>query len=123
MDVETALALASAAAGGAATEAGRHAWESLVALVRRATGRGGAEDPAVPDGADGTEDPEAVTGRIVHLARTDEDFADRLCRWAETHRAALRIDGGQVHNTVSGSATVHGPVVQTGEIHGGITFN
>ncbi|PJE99527.1 hypothetical protein CUT44_03140 [Streptomyces carminius] len=141
MDVETALALATAAAsaavGGAATEAARRAWESLADLVRRATGRGaadgadgGAEDDA-PDDAVLPADPEALTGRIVRLARTDEEFADRLCRWAATHgdgvRADVRLTGTDrsrtVHNTVSGGATVGGPVVQADEIHGGITFN
>ncbi|MEE1942165.1 hypothetical protein V1L54_22655 [Streptomyces sp. TRM 70361] len=151
MDVETALALAtaatSAAVGGAATEAGRRAWESLAALVRRATGRGaadgagagaGAGDDAAdaaagsaPDDAVLPADPEALTGRIIRLARTDEEFAARLCRWAATHgdgvRADVRLTGTDrsrtVHNTVSGGATVVGPVVQADEIHGGVTFN
>jgi hypothetical protein len=128
MGVEAAIALLSAAASSTATEAGRAAWESLVALGRRVTGRGGEAAPAVPESVDPRDD-EAVrvlTGRLADRARADADVAAELCRWAETHRAALEVDQsdrrGDVHNEIAGNATIEGPVIQARDIHGGINF-
>ncbi|MGK5532920.1 hypothetical protein [Streptomyces sp. URMC 129] len=114
MDVTAAVALVSVAAGSVATEAGRHAWESLVALTRRLTGR---TDPDAGDEAAVRE----LVARVDERASSDEEFAGELVRWAEAHRAAL-VEQQQVQNTISGSATVHGPVIQTHTIHGGIHF-
>lgn len=133
MTVDTALALVSAAAGGAATEAGRHAWESLAALARRVTG--GAEPGNGDAGPADPGDEEAVrvlTARLAEHARADAGFAAELCDWAAAHHAVLtqfqtqfqdEVHGrGDVHNAVSEGATVSGTVVQARDISGGITF-
>jgi hypothetical protein len=117
MNTEAAIALVSAAAGSAATEAGRHAWESLLSLTRRLTGRDAPEpvDPA---------DPVAVrelTGRIADRAGVDEEFAGELRAWAERHRASLTVTQTRVENSVSGDAQVRN-LIQTGTIHGGLHF-
>ena len=139
MDLEAALTLATAAAGGAATAAGQSAWQSLLALARRATGRepagqaAGVEPAGTADpvGSVDPEDGEAVRvliGRIAERARADEDFAGELRHWAETHRAVIQLDrshrsdDSQVHNTVSGNAKIEGTVVQARDIHGGINL-
>ncbi|MDT0344715.1 hypothetical protein [Streptomyces litchfieldiae] len=117
MNVDAAVALVSAAAGSAATEAGRHAWESLLSLARRLTGRA---EPEPVDPADETAVRE-LTGRIADRARDDADFAAELTGWAERHRAALTITQTRVENTVSGNAQVRN-VIQTGTIEGDIRF-
>jgi hypothetical protein len=118
MDVETAITLASTAAGSAATEAGRAAWESLVSLARRVTGR-----PA-PESEPEAEDPTVLVGRIADHARDDADFAAQLCQWAADHQASLHltIDQGKVQNTISPGAQISGKVIQAGDIHGNITL-
>ncbi|GAA2077071.1 hypothetical protein GCM10009801_32930 [Streptomyces albiaxialis] len=155
MDVEAAAALVAAAGTavgtGAASAAGESAWQSLVSLARRATGRapGGQEDAAdpggrVPDGdvsdgeaLDGVVDgevldaPDAATARefaarLRQRADQDAEFAARLCEWAETHRATIEAtqlrDESVVENKIVGSR-VTGPVIQARDIHGGITLN
>ncbi|MBO8188036.1 hypothetical protein [Streptomyces spirodelae] len=130
MDVDAALTLvstaATAAAGGAAGAAGQSAWESLLSLVRRVGGRRpdsrpGAGELTAVDPADG-EQVRVLTGWLGQQARADEEFAALLRGWAERHAPALRAEHSEVHNTVSGDAQVHGPVVQARDIHGGITF-
>jgi hypothetical protein len=123
MDVETAITLASTAAGSAATEAGRSAWESLVSLARRITGRpANPEDPASPEETEADRD--ALVGRIAEHARADDGFAAQLCQWAAEHRASLQLtrDESAVHNTISSGARVTGTVIQARDIHGGITI-
>lgn len=121
MDVETAIALANTAAGSAATEAGRTAWESLISLARRVTGRPAATD-AEPDPE--TEDPTVLVGRIADHARDDADFAAQLCQWATEHQSALHltINQGKVQNTIAPGAQISGKVIQAGDIHGNITL-
>ncbi|WP_326599601.1 hypothetical protein [Streptomyces sp. NBC_01803] len=114
MDVASAVALVSVAAGSAATEAGRQAWESLVALTRRLSGRG---DPDPGDEAAVRE----LTVRVDEEAGADGEFASELVRWAEAHQGAL-VRQTRVENVISGNATVHGPVIQTHTIHGGLHF-
>ncbi|MBL1069064.1 hypothetical protein [Streptomyces sp. 7-21] len=117
MDLEAAIALAGAAANSAAGEAGASAWRALVSLARRLTGRAEAE-PAAPE----PEDRDALVAMIAARAREDDAFAAALREWAETHREELAPSQTTVHNTISGGATVHGPVIQTKEIHGGLHF-
>ncbi|MBO8190766.1 hypothetical protein ITI46_03505 [Streptomyces oryzae] len=130
MDVEAALALAttaaSAAAGGAATAAGQSAWESLLSLVRRVGGRrrdGESEEGRLSavDPAD-SEQVRVLTGWLGEQARADEEFAALLRGWAERHAPVLRAEHSEVHNTVSGSAQVSGPVIQARDIQGGINL-
>ncbi|NLU67532.1 hypothetical protein [Streptomyces sp. HNM0574] len=121
MDVEYALTLASAASAGAVTAAGQSAWQGLVALGRRAAGRG--DDVAAefePDPSDQAE-VRVFTGRIAERAREDEAFAAELCGWAEEHEVALQVNLRQVHNTVAGSARI-GRLVQTGDVHGDVNL-
>lgn len=126
MDVNTALTLVSAAAAGAATEAGRQAWQSLISLARRISGRPDAA--SAPLAATSEVDPgdaEAVRvlhGRLAAHAREDAAFAVELCRWAETHRVALQLDQSQVHNTIADTAQISGPVIQAHTITGDLTF-
>lgn len=129
MDVEAAIALATTAAAtaasGAATEAGRAAWESLVGLARRLTGRAGPQPPESAQSAQSAGSAESaadLVARIAARARADREFAAALCQWADTHRAALTVDQSTVHNEISGTATVQGPVIQARDIHGGISF-
>ncbi|GAA2629243.1 hypothetical protein [Streptomyces axinellae] len=138
MDIDAALTLArtaaASAAGGAATAAGQSAWESLLSLARRATGRGaeGQRDPGGQGaGAAGELTPvdpgdadqvRVLTGRLADRARADEEFAAQLRVWAEQHAPALRAEHSEVHNTVGGSAQVTGHVIQAGDIHGGINL-
>ncbi|WP_053170733.1 hypothetical protein [Streptomyces sp. SBT349] len=117
MTLEAALALVSTAAGGAATEAGRVAWDSLMSLTRRVVGRG---EPEAVDPADATAVRE-LTERISTRAAADEGFADDLRGWAEEHRAALTVTQTRVENVISGQAQVQN-VIQTGTIQGDIRF-
>lgn len=126
MDVDTALALttaaASAAAGGAATAAGDSAWQSLIALTRRLTGRGSEDGtPLTVDPGD-EESVRVLVTRLDERARADADFADELCRWAAAHRAALSVDRSEVHNVVAGDARISGHLIQTRDVHGGINL-
>lgn len=129
MDVEAAIALATTAAAtaasGAATEAGRAAWDSLVGLARRLTGlsgRAGPQPPQPPEPAEPAEPAADLVARIAARARENREFAAALCQWADTHRAALTVDQSTVHNEISGTATVQGPVIQARDVHGGISF-
>ena len=151
MDVETAVTLAAAAGtavgSGAASAVGESAWQSVVQLARRATGRGapgtadpGTTDPGMtdpgtaaagaPGGRDGVDpaDPAAVRDFAALLrqrAAQDGDFAAQLCAWAERNRVtieATRHRDDSVENEITGSR-ISGNVVQARDIHGGITFN
>lgn len=134
MDVEAALALAGTAAGGAAGEAGRAAWQSLVTLARRALGRAAPDTtaaepdpatavlPAEPASTPRQPDAGALLAAISDRARTDPEFAAALCQWAETHRPALAPQQDTVTNTIADSATVHGHVIQARDVHGGINL-
>ncbi len=117
MTVEAAIALVSAAAGSVATEAGRHAWESLLSLTRRLTGRASPEP--VDPGDDGAV--RVLTGRIADRAATDEEFARELRAWAERHRGVIGVAQTRVENVVSDHAQVQN-VIQTGAVHGDIRF-
>jgi hypothetical protein len=125
MDVETAIALANTAAGSAATEAGRAAWQSLATLARRITGRHASPQPGPEPDPSPDDHPEAVVSRIADHARADADFAARLCEWAAEHRATLQLtrDESTVHNTIARGAQINGAVIQARDIHGGVSFS
>lgn len=116
MDTETAVALVSVAAGGAATAAGQSAWTSLTALVRRTLGREPVPSPEDEEGV------RALAARLAEDAAADAEFARRLCEWAEAHRDVLPADSS-VRNVIGDDAHVTGPVVQARDIHGGVTFD
>ncbi|UGY94482.1 hypothetical protein [Streptomyces gobiensis] len=111
MDLEPAVALVSTVAGSAATAAGGAAWQSLVGLFRRATGRAGV-GPVDPGDEAAVR---VLAGQIIDRARSDAEFGARLRQWAEEH-------GGEVRNTISGDAKIEGPVIQARDIHGGINL-
>ncbi|WP_147437850.1 hypothetical protein [Streptomyces radicis] len=117
MDVAAALALVTAAAGGAATAAGGAAWESLMALARRVTGRA---EPEPVDPADDAAVRELRARLRAHAAR-DAAFADDLRRWADEHRAVLTVSQSRTENVISGQAQVTN-AVQADTINGNISF-
>ncbi|SOD58476.1 hypothetical protein SAMN06297387_101166 [Streptomyces zhaozhouensis] len=116
MDLDSALALVTAAAGSVATEAGRHAWDSLMSLTRRITGRPEPVDPGDEDAV------RVLVGRISDRAEADEEFAHQLRDWARTYQSAVDARHSQVRNEISGDARITGPVVQAQNITGPITF-
>lgn len=121
MDADAALALVSTAAAGVATAAGQRAWEGLVSLWRRRSGRTTDPEPRAIDPGD-DESVRMLTARLAQHARADAEFAAALCRWAEEHRASLEVDQSQVHNEVSTDANISGAVIQARDVHGGIRF-
>lgn len=126
MDSASADAIAAAisgAAGSVGTEAGRHAWESLLALCRRIGGRRGGDEVALPGPDPGDEEQVRVlTARVIEESERDEDFAAALHTWAERHGFPLGTGSGDVHNTVSGDARISGPVIQGRDFSGPISF-
>jgi hypothetical protein len=122
MDMISAEALTTAvaaAANSAANEAGRHAWESLLALWHRARGT----QPIKP-----TEDPEdpeqvqALTGEVIEEYRHNSTFANELTQWVQQFDLTTTNDHSTTRNTVSGNAHVNGPVIQARDISGPINF-
>ncbi|MFC7218581.1 hypothetical protein ACFQLX_10440 [Streptomyces polyrhachis] len=127
MDPITAAALA-ALATGTGGEAGRQAWQGLVALVRRPFTRESArEEAGAPAAAAGSGEPElaalaaepadalraqALATALGVRAALDADFRRLLDEWWRQARAAE--PGGDVHNQVSGG-TQH-QVVQARDI-------
>jgi hypothetical protein len=118
-----------AAANSAGGEAGRQAWSSLVAAVRRALGRRDAtpaEESVVEAVRAPGEPAEAAAVSLRDLvlawAREDPDFLAELADWQREHAAVLEARDDNVTNTIGGNTTVHGPVIQARDIHGGIDF-
>ncbi|HEX6472472.1 MAG TPA: hypothetical protein VF069_25490 [Streptosporangiaceae bacterium] len=110
---------------GTAEEVGRQAWTTLTGVVRRAFGGRERSRPmrAVAELDRHPGDParmEALAAALVAAADLDPDFAADLRGWlADT--GAVRA-GGAVTNVITGAATLHGPVIQARDIHGGITY-
>lgn len=116
--IPTLAAMLSALVGGAAGEAGKSAWNSLVTLVRRGLGHDQRTLEAVE--RPGETRPEDLARLLAEHAAADESFHAALARWmAAEGRGALR-PGGDVRNSVHGD--VSGVVVQAGDIHGSINF-
>ncbi|HEX5404842.1 MAG TPA: hypothetical protein VFX16_21345 [Pseudonocardiaceae bacterium] len=123
--IMTAIAVALA---GKATEAlavgGRAAWSALVQLVRARVADSPEATEALAAAASGADDGAEVprlARQLEALAGTDPVFSAEIRRlWAQASTAASADRGGVV-NQISG--TVHGTVVQAGEIHGGIRFD
>lgn len=125
MDPITAAVLAATVvplASGAAGEAGKQAWSSLVGYLRTKSARDGAPAEAEalerqPDAARG----EVLAIRLVELARRDREFEAWLRAWFRD-AAVLAQPQASVVNVVSGQAQVHGGVVQAHTITGPISF-
>ena len=114
-------------ANGAAGEAGKQAWGSLVEFVRRRFGRDSKLDTAVQALTDQPE--QALHGEVLGQALSDEAARDEqvaawLREWLTTAAPLAGQSWGQttVTNTVSGHARVGGPVIQAYTISGPITF-
>ncbi|OEU88399.1 hypothetical protein DB35_19000 [Streptomyces abyssalis] len=125
MDTASASAIAAAVSGAASsvgTEAGRHAWESLLALCRRVGGRQPGDGIALPEDEGDEEQVRVLTTRVIEESERDGDFAAGLESWAAQHGFPLRVDSGSVSNTISGDARVSGPVIQGRDFSGPITF-
>ncbi|GGM69880.1 hypothetical protein GCM10010106_15120 [Thermopolyspora flexuosa] len=120
--VPTLAAILTALVGGAAGEAGKSAWESLAALVRRRFGRDrqALEAVARPDAVA----PGELASLLGERAAADPEFRAALERWlAEAGPVARRAAGDPVNDTVNiVSGHVGGNVIQAREIHGSITF-
>lgn len=72
-----------AVGSGAATEAGKQAWEALGTLTRRLLGR----DVPAPSGR---AEREALAGRLVAAAADDPAYARELARWLHTAPEPVR---------------------------------
>ncbi|SDH03387.1 hypothetical protein SAMN05421505_110183 [Sinosporangium album] len=118
MDPTALAAIVSALIGGVAGEAGRSAWTSLATLVRR---RFGGESRAVAalESAESASDAEEITGILVEEAQADQRFAEELASWARQAGAVVH-QRQEVTNTISGDARISGPVIQAGNVFGGI---
>lgn len=88
----------------ASDEAGKQAWQGLVALVRRARRQ--------PDAAVERADPERVARTLVEAAGRDPGFAEDLRRWVEEHSAVVSVIAGTARD-----------VVQARDISGGVHFH
>lgn len=129
MDPVSASAITAAvgaAASSAGTEAGRHAWESLVALYRRAvaarTGTGTGDEVALPDDPADERQVRDLTTRVIDETGRDEAFATDLESWAGEHGYTVRAERDTVHNTISGDARITGTVIQGRDFSGPINL-
>jgi hypothetical protein len=122
MNVISAEALTAAvatAASGAATEAGRQAWESLLTLWRRVRGTR-AIDPA-QDPSD-TEQVKALTGEVIQESQHNPAFAGQLTQWAQQFGLSVENDHSTTRNTIADNAHVNGPLIQARDISGPLSF-
>ncbi|MFD5406652.1 hypothetical protein [Streptomyces griseorubiginosus] len=124
------VALLAAWAGGLGGEAGRQAWEGLVALVRSPFRRRGAqsdteEAPPVSSGEaellalaqtpDDSTRAHALSTALAVRAALDADFRSALEDW---WAQARRTTDTGVNNHIDGG-TFHAPVIQARDISGG----
>lgn len=128
------IALLAAAAGGAGGEAGRQAWSSLTALVRRPFRR---SEGAGGDGEDAPEEIEAqlasleqcpddramaqeLSRTLLARATADPEFETALTDWARSASALDVAPPGAVRNEITGGHQ-YGPVLQ-GQSFSGLSF-
>ncbi|MEV4080321.1 hypothetical protein AB0J43_08535 [Nonomuraea fuscirosea] len=115
--VPTLAAIVSAIVGGTAGEAGKQAWVSLAALVRR---RFGGDDSAVAIlESPVRRQPEEITQVLVDRAHADPGFESALAKWM-TDTVHLIQHTHVVHNSIGGNARIDGPVIQAGDVSGSI---
>ncbi|MEO3859317.1 hypothetical protein [Acrocarpospora sp. B8E8] len=119
MDPTLIAALISAVAGGVAGEVGKNAWTSLASLVRRRFGDGSRELAAVE--AASPETAPDVSGLLVERARADAGFSEALTSWA-SQTAQVIGPSHDITNNIGGDARFQGPVIQSGDVFGSITF-
>ncbi len=125
MDPVSAAAIAgaitTAAANSAGGEAGRTAWESLVALWRRRITPDADTDSGPPDAQDAAAVGDFARA-VVEAGGRDAGFAAQLAVWAREQGVSVRVDHGSVTNTVAADARVE-RLVQGRDFSGPITFN
>jgi len=120
MDPISVDALAALILQAAAGESGKSAWNGLLSLARRAFKRSHAAQGALEQAATG--DQAAAAQAAEHLlaqSRLDPAVAAALRAWMTEAGA----HAGDVTNTISGQARIHGNVVQARDIEGSITFH
>jgi hypothetical protein len=124
---ETTLALVTAAITsiitGATGEAGKGAWASLVAMVKKTFGKKGEQEaPLELVGAVKTEERDVIelSEILVERAGQDSEFASELSAWLKDVKDLARADGPT--NVVAGSARITGPVIQGRDFSGPISF-
>ncbi len=120
MDPISVDALSALIVRAAAGEAGKSTWSGLLALARHAFKRSHSVQGALEQAAHG--DREAATQAaesFVAQSRLDPTVAEALRAWITD----ARRQSGEVVNTISGEARIHGNVVQARDIDGSITFH
>ncbi|MFD8340203.1 ATP-binding protein [Streptomyces solisilvae] len=60
-----------------------------------------------------------LSSSLARYAATDPAWQASLETWLQHHRSP----SGETHNSIGGSAHLHGPTLQTGAIHGGVHFH
>ncbi|MGN9786932.1 hypothetical protein ACTMTF_36300 [Nonomuraea sp. ZG12] len=124
---ETALALVTAAITsiitGATGEAGKGAWTSLIAMVKKTFGKKGGQEAALElVGAVKMEERDVIelSEILVERAGQDPEFARELSAWLKDIEGPAKTDGPT--NVVAGSARITGPVIQGRDFSGPISF-
>lgn len=112
MDSISITELAALIARAAAGEAGKSAWDGLLAVARRAFGRGHATAIDAAKAGDRGAAVE-VAGALVQLSTADAELAQTLRQWMAESGENARSG---VSNVISGHARVHGNVVQARDI-------
>ncbi|MEQ4719629.1 hypothetical protein [Nonomuraea sp. B19D2] len=124
---ETALALVTAAITslitGATGEAGKGAWTSLVAMVKKTFGKKGEQEPPLElVEAVKVEDRDVIelSEILVERAGQDAEFASELSAWLKDVKVLAKSDGPT--NVVAGNARITGPLIQGRDFSGPISF-
>ncbi|MGY0061008.1 hypothetical protein ACWY4P_31445 [Streptomyces sp. LZ34] len=98
------------AAARSGDPAARRAWDALIALVLRREAAPG----------DLVMAPHQLVVLIEERSREDQQFAQAFQEW--TSRYGTIAGSGEVHNEISGSININGPVIQGRDFHESITF-
>ena len=128
MDPLTAGALATTVVplvSGAAGEAGKQAWASLVGFVRARFGPGAAVTATVEAVEQQPADrvrADALAQALARHAADDPEVDAWLRSWLD-EAAPLARTVSQVANVITGNATVHGPVLQAHTITGSVNLS
>lgn len=117
--IPTLAVIVSAIIGGAAGEAGKHAWTSLATLVSRRFDNE-AHAAAALEQFD-TQSPEEIVKVLVDHANSDADFEMELAKWTNDTICLIQ-HRRDVSNTIGGDARISGPVIQAGNVLGSINF-
>ncbi|MDH6708035.1 hypothetical protein P3T27_004772 [Kitasatospora sp. MAA19] len=136
MEAEIVQQMVTSGATSLATLMATAAWEQVSSRIARLFGRGegdeqaGAELEAVRTGLlEAGEDQEArddqtavLRTRLRTLFRESPEAVDELRRILDELAPQVPTQPGTVHNEISGTATIHGKVVQAHTINGSLNF-